>query len=150
MTYEFPTRYKSVVGVAFCISRLPFCSCILYSLHCLSFHYLRLLITSYVSSSLPELNIILREYHFFPMNVFFCPSFPLCIICRVHYTGAFQGKFKKNLSRSFNLRFHYLEYSYQYICFMMLSIASMSLTPNIQRNVLHTLIYTLTRKNEIL
>jgi hypothetical protein len=37
---------------------------------------------------------------------------------------------------------------HQYICCMMLSIASMSLTPKIQRNVPHTLIYTLTLKTD--
>ena len=81
------------------------------------------------------------------MNVFPVHHF-LCALYAEFIHRSFSREIKKNLTRSFNLRFLYLDDSHQYICCMMLSIASMSLTPQIQRNVPHTLIYTLTLKTD--
>jgi hypothetical protein len=129
MTYEFPTRYKSVVFcVAFGISRFA------------------LLFVYPLITSLFVLPLFTASDHYHCLRRSDRHMFPirLKVIYNMYERKAwryirgdalyaefihrsFSRDIKTNLTRSFNLRFLYLDDSYQYICFMMLSIASISL-----------------------
>ena len=120
---------------------LPFCPYILQSLHCLSFCHLRLLITSYVSSNLSYVHItdhLQSDREYMPIistqtviiivdltvtqkhrTKYYSPSisfvstelFILSIISFVHYMYTLYKENENNITRSFNLRFRYIDNS---------------------------------------